>query len=285
MLTGAIGHFERYISFLEGKIAEDHEFKLGDWLGGGSSKLTPKSFVRDIYLLKALRITALAYKLSGKPCARIENRYSEAKARFEDSWLDADGRCTVDEQTPISMMIMFGLYRDRSVLMRQLAAAVERDGCKLTSGMVGIQYLYDALGESGRGDLACRIITESDPGYRTWYEHGATTLWEMWGGIYKKSHNHHMNSNVIAWFYKGLLGIAPSEEAPGFERIELKPCFVASLGYVKGRMDTVRGRIEAEWTCRDGGFEYTVTLPKGVSASFDGQPLKVGKNIFFIKET
>ena len=62
-------------------------------------------------------------------------------------------------------------------------------------------------------------------------------------------------------------------------------CFVASLGYVKGRMDTVRGRIEAEWTYRDGGFEYTVTLPKGVSASFDGQPLKAGKNIFFIKET
>ena len=38
----------------------------------------------------------------------------------------------------------------------------------LQAGMVGIQYIYSALFEIGRGDLAFRLLTDSDPGYRTW---------------------------------------------------------------------------------------------------------------------
>ena len=64
------------------------------------------------------------------------------------------GRCTVESQCAISMMIMAGLYDDKQVLCDQLTEVVEGDEYKLTCGMVGIQYIYDALSESGRGDIA-----------------------------------------------------------------------------------------------------------------------------------
>ena len=150
--------------------------------------------------------------------------------------------------------------------------------------MLGVQYLYDALGESGRGDLAYKLITESDPGYKTWYEHGADTLWECWDGADRNSHNHHMFSNVIGWFFKTMLGIEPCEDAPGFERVILRPQFIADAGYIWAKMQTVRGEIELGWEYKDGVFEYTVNIPEGIEAIYDGKKLSVGENKFIIKK-
>ena len=94
-----------------------------------------------------------------------------------------------------------------------------------------------------------------------------------------------MYSNVIAWFFKSLLGIAPDEDAPGFERVTVKPQFVREIGYARGYFDTVRGRIEAEWRYEDGGFVYEITLPEGISGEYMGTKLAHGKNTFYIKES
>lgn len=134
-------------------------------------------------------------------------------------------------------------------------------------------------------DLAYRMLTQSEPGYKTWYEYGATTLFEKWEGVDIHSHNHHMFSNVLGWFFKSLLGISPCEEAPGFARVRVCPRFVRALGFARGFVDTVKGRIEAEWHCHDDGFTYTVTLPEGVTGEYMGRTLTVGSNVFFIKES
>ena len=93
-----------------------------------------------------------------------------------------------------------------------------------------------------------------------------------------------MFSGVIAWFYRGLLGICPREDAPGFEQIDLRPCFVAGLGFVRGSMQTVRGEIEVEWHEADGGFVYTVTIPQGVSAVWRGDVLTGGTYQFQVSK-
>lgn len=284
MLTGAISHFERYVAFLSQKKAENHEFILGDWLGNGSSKLTPKEFVRDFFLIKALRVTTLAHRLNGDDCTEWEARTKALENEFIDTYVEQDGTANVTSQTALSMLLQFGLYRDREIVARQLAEAVERDEFKLTSGMVGIQYLYDALTACGRPEYAYKIIAESEPGYKTWYLDGATTLWEVWDGKNKGSHNHHMFSNVLGWFYKSLLGIQPDETAPAFEKIELKPAFVKQIGFVQGFEDTPRGRIEAAWRYADGNFTYTVRIPDGVQATFRGEVLTAGKHQFIIEE-
>ena len=284
MLIGAISHFERYVAWLTQKKAENHEFILGDWMGKGSSKLTPKEFVRDFFLIKALRITTLAHRLNGDDVTEWEARTKQLEREFTDTYVDEKGYATVTSQTAISMLLQFGLYRDREIIAKQLAEAVVRDEYKLTSGMVGIQYLYDALTACGHPEYAYQIITESEPGYKTWYLDGATTLWECWDGKDHGSHNHHMFSNVLGWFYTSLLGIRPDESAPAFQRVELKPAFVKEIGFVKGYEDTVRGRIEAEWSYQSGKFIYKVNIPEGIHAPFRGEALTAGKHQFIVEE-
>lgn len=282
MLISAIDLMEKYALFLEGKHLEGHKFILADWQGGINSPLVPRVFVRDFYLIKALTITTFAQTLAGKENSVWKEKLEKYTEKFKKEYLDESGRCTVASQCAVSMMIMAGLYDDKRTLCDQLVEIVQDDEYRLTCGMVGIQYIYDALSESGRGDLAYRLITETDPGYRSWYENGATTLWEKWDGKDGGSHNHHMFSGVIAWFYKSLLGIAPDREHPAFERIELKPVFIKELGFVKGSFETARGRISAEWRYDNGELIYTVEVPEGVSASFGGKELSAGKNIFTI---
>ncbi len=283
MLTGTIAQFEAYIDFLEGYIKENKNYILADWMGWGNSPLIPPEFVRDICMLKALDITSLALRLAGRESYDIDRKLEFYRNSFKAQYLDSDGRCTIDEQTAVAMMIMYGLYDEKKIISEQLAGTVERSNYTLTAGMLGVQYLYDALGEAGRGDLAYRLITESDPGYKTWFEHGADTLWECWDGVDRDSHNHHMYSNVIGWFFKTMLGIQPMLDAPAFERVELRPQFIKDAGYVYAEIETIRGRLEIGWEYKNNEFIYTVILPDGIEASFNGKSLVQGKNTFVIK--
>ena len=283
MLTDAIPYFERYARYREEKLSsEELFFGLGDWLGYASSKLVSKRFVQEFFPLKALKITAFAHRLAETQSDEGDIKYKEKCQIFIDQYLDENDRCVFDEQSSCAMMLEGGLYRDRQVLADQLIATVERDGYVLTSGMVGVRYLYDALSHIGRADIAYRVITESEPGYKTWYKNGATTLWECWAGENDGSHNHHMFSGVIAWFYKALLGLAPSEWAAGFARIEFCPCFVREIGFVRGEAQTVRGSIAAQWEWKGDGFYYVVAVPDGVEAYFRGLRLTEGRNEFLV---
>lgn len=284
MLTEAIPYFERYANYLTKEVDSDREFRLGDWLGYKSSPLVPKELVRDAYLIKALTVTDFAHRMAKTGNTEWAARLAARKSKFTGQYIEPSGKCTVNSQCALSMVIMLGLYRDKQTVADQLVSCVIADELTLTCGMVGIQYIYDALAECGRADLAYKMLTGSEPGYKTWYDSGATTLWERWDGANSGSHNHHMYSGIIAWFYKRLLGIAPTEGQPAFAELELRPCFVKEAGFVKGQMQTVCGKIEAQWRYTGVGFAYTVTLPRGIRASFRGAALSEGVNEFFVEE-
>lgn len=283
MLRDGMPLFERYIGFLEKKLSEGHEFILGDWMGGKISEdPTFKRFVAEIFLLKAYDVTAFAHRVLNTGVTLWSEKAVALREEIARKYIDENGECNLALQPTVSMLLMMQIG-EREALAKQLVSVVERDGCQLRSGMVGIQFIYHALSSIGRADLAFRLLTESVPGYRSWFEKGESTLWEIWGGENNGSHNHHMFSGVIAWFYRSLLGIAPKENAPAFEQIELAPCFLREVGFVKGYEDTVRGRIEAEWHYENGEFIYTVILPEGIDATYKGRKLTAGKNIFIEK--
>lgn len=283
MLIEGLEHFKRYIACCEQRKKDNTYLWLADWTGHGNSPLIPQPFVLDFYFIKSLRVTLLAEKLAGgNEVEALQAKLDQCQTAFLNDYLDAEGYSTIEEQTALSMQICFGLYRDFNKLKEQLERTIVRDEFRLTCGMVGVQYLYEALSLCGLQDFAHKIITESNPGYRLWYEYGATTLWERWDGVQIHSHNHHMFSNILGWFYTGLLGIYPNESAPGFEKIELRPCFVSNMDFCEGYEDTVRGRIEARWEKQDDAFVYTVTLPKNVQAVYAGYTLVFGENRFRI---
>jgi hypothetical protein len=49
-------------------------------------------------------------------------------------------------------------------------------------------------------------------------------------------------------------------------------------------MVTVRGVIELGWEFKGDDVEYTVVLPEGIDATYDGNKLSAGKNTFVIKK-
>jgi alpha-L-rhamnosidase len=279
MLLEGLPYFERYAAFLEKKIEEGHKFELGDWSGAGSSAEVPVDLIARMYLVKAADVTAFAKKLSGEDASLWEEKAKECRLAVAKLALGEDGRALISAQTLISMLLSFGIG-DRAVLAEQLCEVIERDGFMLQAGMVGIQYIYSALFEIGRGDLAFRLLTDSDPGYRTWMNKGATTLWERWAGEDDGSHNHHMFSGVIACFFRYLLGIAPCPDAPAFDRLECKPCLLREVGFAEGELETPKGKILARWQAEEDGFVYTVTLPEGIRATFRGEELRAGENVF-----
>lgn len=282
MLLQGLPYFERYIDFLEKKIAEKHEFILGDWMTSDVASAELKELIAKIYLLKAYDITAFAQKTAKRDALLWEKKASDWRKTLAAQYLDSDGKCTIPMQTAIALLLAFQIGHDRAALADQFVSVIERDGYQLRAGMVGFQYIYHVLSDIGRGDIAYRLLIETSPGYKTWFEHGETTLWEEWDGENRGSHNHHMYSGVISWFFRSLLGISPTEDAPAFERIELRPLFIETLRYVRGSMETARGKLEAEWEFRGGQFVYTVTIPDGISAYFNGKQLHKGQNTFCI---
>ncbi len=284
MLKSGIEYFDRYIGYLEKSLDEGYDFILGDWLGYGSNPNVPKIFIWEFYLIKAYTITAFAYERAGLDNSKHLETLAKLRNEFIAKYIQADGRCTITDQTSVAIVIMNELYTDKNAVCSQLATLVEEGGPVLKTGMVGVQYIYDALSVAGRADLAFNMITQSSPGYRNWYENGATTLWELWNGVEKYSHNHHMFSAVIGWFFKSLLGVQPKLYAPGFEEIELNPRFVKEVGFAKGEMLTVNGKISIDWKYENGRFIYNVEIPSGVNAKYNGVKLAEGKNQFVVKE-
>ncbi len=283
LLKQGLPYFKVYMNGLECRLNNDFYFWLGDWTGHDNSSLIPKPFVLSFYLIKAMRVTLMAEELCrGDEVEDLRRRLDEKEQAFLATYLDKDGYATVEEQTTLAIMICNGLYRDFEKLKEQLLRTVERDGYRLTCGMVGVQYLYDALALCNASDRAYRIITESDPGYRLWYRCGATTLWERWDGVHIHSHNHHMFSNVLGWFYKGILGIEPQKDAPGFEKIDLRPQFVSGLEFCSGEEETVRGKISVEWKREGDEILCTVQIPKDITATLYGEPLPTGVSSYRI---
>ena len=79
-------------------------------------------------------------------------------------------------------------------------------------------------------------------------ERGATTLWETWAesdNVY--SQNHPMFGSVSEWFYKGVGGIRPAQDAVGFNRFEIIPGIWGDLSSAEASYESVRGTISSGW--------------------------------------
>ena len=125
--------------------------------------------------------------------------------------------------------------------------------------------MLDVLSEFGREDIAFTLMNQRDyPGYGYLLEKNATTLWEYWDG--KLSHCHPMYGSVIRWFFKGLAGINPDPEKPGFKNIIIKPLISGDLTYVSAGYKSVYGQISSSWSIEDNVFKLNVEIPSNTSA-------------------
>jgi len=277
---------KRYLDYLT-RAAEGHLQlrlgKYGDWCPPGSigPKKTPVELTATWYYLHDLLLLRKIAGVLGR--GRDERRWARqaegVEKAFNKRFLGPDGYAGVRfspadtdaGQTSQVLPLALGIVPDNKialVLGKLLESLVVHHGHHLDTGILGTRHLLDVLTDHGEIETAFRIVTQTTyPSWGYMIREGATTLWERWeniegGGM--NSHNHIMLGSVDAWFYKILAGARCL--SPGWERVEIKPRFVAGLRSASARLDTIRGPLETEWIREANALDLRLRLPAGATA-------------------
>jgi alpha-L-rhamnosidase len=267
---------QAYVDFL-GTTAKDHivGWGLGDWLdetaGGGGRRVPVAQTSTAAYACQARIVSQAAALLGRHDEAR---RYAEladaVTAAFNRRFLKSDtGLYAPDSQTAQALPLALGLVPEpqRSHVLARLAENITgpRQG-HISSGIVGTLYVFQALMENGRDDLAYRMVTqEGYPGWLDMLNRGGTSLWEAWDG--SNSQNHPTLGCIGFWFYQGLGGIRRDPSVPGFKKMVIKPAIVGDLTWVQCEYRSVYGKIASHWQRAGDKLTMAVTIPPNTTAT------------------
>jgi alpha-L-rhamnosidase len=261
---------KRYVDYLTSKAKGGIvDIGLNDWAPFKTS--TPADITSTAYYYRDTQIVALtAGLMRNEADARKYNELAASiKQAFNGKFYHPEtGLYGNGSQTALSCALYQGLVEpaNRSRVLSNLVAAVEKTNGHIDTGILGAKYLLNTLLENGRADVAYRVASQKDlPSWGWWIEQGATTLWEQWNGT--ESRNHIMFGDISAWFYKALAGINLDPAAPAFKHIIIKPNVVGGLTSAEASYDSVRGRIVSDWKVAKGRLDLKVTIPVNTTAT------------------
>ncbi|RVU01019.1 alpha-rhamnosidase [Mucilaginibacter limnophilus] len=247
-------------------------FGRGDWVPVKSQ--SSLEYTSSVYFYTDAVILAKAAKLFGKTNdyeyysalaekikKAINNKYFNKQTCLYGSGV----------QTELSMALQWNIvpkeYRLR--LAENLAKRVAADGMHLDVGVLGAKAILNALSDNGQAETAYKLAAQDTyPSWGWWIVNGATTLYENWdiNATRDISQNHMMFGEVGGWFFKGLGGIKPDENHPGFKSIVLHPNFVSGLNNFTAEHEGPYGKIISSWKRIGAAIEYTVVVPANSSA-------------------
>ncbi len=259
------GNMRRYIDYMEA-TAVDHVSVIGldDWVPDERTHAIPRNALLTGCAYRAATIYLEAARLLEKKedISRAEHLKSDIKEAFEKNFCGSD----YGSSTYLGMVLMYGLAKDPQAAAARLNEVIIGENYHITGGIFGSKYILNALTENGYFDTAWKIAdNEEAPGWRFMLTRtGGSTLGEGWRG--GSSRNHHMFSEIGAWFYKALAGINITE--PGFRQVDIVPHIPETVRTFSAWHDTPCGRLIVGWDEN----ELTVTVPEGVKAHlvFDG---------------
>ena len=288
-LKESLPYFERYLSYLESKKNAEGliEFGLDDWAAPGQIHVTDVEFINSVLLSYFYKVAHIAARLLRRSDA---DKYLE-KERAErelvrKKYVGGDGRCKINEQCAVSMLIYYGIYTDLAPLAKQLRELALGNDYHLRCGMVGMRRLLHALTKCQMTDHAIKLLrSEGYPGYKMWMDQGATSLFEKWDvNVNSDSKNHHMYSDFASWFIKALAGISLNEDKCGEGEFIFDPQPTGELDFVKLNYKSAFGNISVER--RWDGTEEIITLKKdkGVRIIYNGRYIQNEINEFRIGE-
>ncbi|WP_449462296.1 family 78 glycoside hydrolase catalytic domain [Tardisphaera miroshnichenkoae] len=263
---------KKYVDYLTSKSKDGilSINKYGDWCPPSHivSPDTPREltdtwhYYRSLYLLSKIA-GALGKDEDGKRYEEAARGVAEA---FNRRFFNKD-RYGQGSQTSDALALYAGIAADPEAVKKHLIYDVEVEHDKhLSTGIIGTRYLFDALCQAGRGDLAYDVITQTSyPGYGYMIREGATTLWERWElltGTAMNSHNHIMFGSVDSWLYRRVAGINVDEKEPGFSHVIFKP-EVLLPGHASASVLTIKGRASIAWELKEDRLSVEVHVPVG----------------------
>ncbi len=245
------------------------DWGIPDWIPADPASRPKGEYTSSLFFRAALEIAAkiAGFKGLADDARRFSAQADRTRAALRAKYLRGDGLFENGSQTAQAMALQFGLAEpgERPAAERRLVEAVHAADDHVTCGIYGMTYLFRALSEAGRTDLAFRVLTrDSDPSPARWIAQGATTLWEDFKD--GQSRNHIMFGDFAAWAFAHLAGIRPLESAPGGREMLIAPCPIAALEFAEATVGTPYGTYASAWRREGGTLSFTVTVPPNASA-------------------
>jgi alpha-L-rhamnosidase len=271
ILTTSYDHFKRYVDYVTTKnyLAANPSGWLGDCVMPGET--TPEGVTHSGYHVIDARIVAKTAELLGKndDVQKYNALADKVKQDFLAKYFNTTtAQIAGDSQTALAAALYQGLLddADRPRVLARLLAKIAAKNDHLDTGCLGTKYLPWVLTDGGHADLFYKIATQTDfPSWGRWIGQGATTLWETWKD--EGSHNHIFLGDISAWFFRGLAGINPDPEGPGFAKIIVRPEVVGDLTFAKAETRTLRGVVHSDWKIDGGNLVLSVVIPVNSTAT------------------
>ncbi|MDQ1555501.1 MAG: alpha-L-rhamnosidase [Actinomycetota bacterium] len=293
VLSQQLGSMRRWVGYLDarrvdGGLLPTDEFQYGDWLDPDAPGARPweakvsSHFVSNAFFAHSARILSRAERLVGD--AANATRYADLGNEIAALTWAAYGEQARTTQSGCAIALEFEIAPSdqRAALGEELAALVRRSSGRIETGFLGTPLVLHALSKSGHLAEAYQMLLCRDvPSWLYQVEMGATTVWERWdalrpdGSIHPGdmdtgagmlSFNHYAYGAVIDWVYRTLAGIAPTVDAPGYERAVVAPRPVAGVEFARASIETGFGDLSIDWKISDGDFVAELVVPFGVTA-------------------
>ena len=273
-LSDCYENIKRYVDYVD-RTSPNHltTWGRGDWVPVKSR--SNKEFTSSVYFYVDTRILANAARLFKKQ-ADYEHYTALAekiKKAVNDKYLNKEtGIYAEGSQTELSVPLQWKIVPEEMIakVAQNLAKKVEEAGFHLDVGVLGAKAILNALSENGYPEVAYKVAAQDTyPSWGWWIVNGATTLLENWDLKAERdiSDNHMMFGEIGGWFYKGLGGIFPDPEQPGFKHILLRPNFVKELKHFEAQHNSPYGQIISKWEWNRKKITYEVVVPANSTAT------------------
>ena len=249
---------------------------LGDWVQPGCVGhgfhsplvLTDSVTVYDI-AAKAELLFGLIGREEDKTFAHTLKE--EMKSAIREHLIDYDtatalGTC----QTSQALLLYFDLFDDVDRAYRRLIEIIEADARHLTTGVIGLRYIFEVLIKGGDVNLAVEMIRRPDePSYGAMIERGATALCEALdvNGL-NESENHHFLGDILRVFLCLIAGLRVNPTFECRDTFLFAPTIPSVLDFAEAEYDFGSGRAKCGWERAGERIRFYADVPAGVTATF-----------------
>jgi len=191
---------------------------------------------------------------------------AKIKAAYNKYLIAPDGEIQKGHQAAYIRALALGMVDDQKkpLVIAQLKKELEAANYHLNTGFLSTVYLLPTLCDNGLIEEAFRILEQTTaPGWLHPVIMGATTMLENWDGldVFRDSFNHYSFGAVCQFLFEYVAGIRPTFDAPGFQKIILKPVPGGSLTWAEASYKSKQGLICSGWKKEIGKFKYHCTIP------------------------
>ncbi|VDG22509.1 family 78 glycoside hydrolase catalytic domain [Lactiplantibacillus mudanjiangensis] len=273
----------------------DTKFHYGDWMfpsymlgkdakGPMATAAATQGLVGTAFLSYSSHLLAQAATTLGDDsmAAKYQEYADKVAAAFQATfWNRQQQQLTADFQGCYVLAVAFDLLDDETTTLavERLVQLIKANDDCLDTGFLSVPYLLDVLDQHGYPDLAEKVLCQTKlPSWLYEVDHGATTIWESWGGIDQDgtvgsySFNHYAFGCVEHWLVEHVGGLRC--QAPGYRQFDVQIPIDSRFTHAELDYQSSAGQIKIQWRRQDAMTHIELQVPFNTQAT-----VKIGNQV------